>query len=697
MSDMYMFKLYTAALALFLVFPGTSSEISMYQEEERLDIGQTSASALAPGHLKYYLVNASSCSRFLRIEIWDTGNRDKRTENSADPMLMVRPSEKPAATYSHSSSWSYTENTVTDDMGYRLLRRYLHVTVDINAAMDENQYFIGVYNVDLFLSNVYTYQINATCSSEIPCPAPQSGMGPCSGHGFCTEGTCECHEGWGDIGCDVQLQRLEFRRPVQEILSVGGWSYFEIQVTDTLGTLLVDLERFSRGDPVLFVKRLDAGFVKGGVPTVFDYQQFADIDAFRSRHNYHHRLLEDVTPGTYLVAVFNNDIYLQETAMYTLTAFATEPALGGLCPKNCSAPHGHCVASTSELSLGSRQACKCHEGYAGDMCQGPLEQLELAEIYAGELEPADWIYFEMDLQEDAEGNIARNLEVTIRKEGGVPYVLMKKGAVPTVLEKDFIIPTGYQMQAESIFRVHAEDLSPGKYYIGIFNNDYLGHAACSFELQVSLQGEDAEKFGLTTTIALGVLCSIFLCVFVLLLYKRRLYRRARQNTNAISELAGRRRLDLVTLNSAPQEVSPTGSITSLPKYPIAGTIASFPTYTFSNGMLAKEDAQCSVCLCDYEEDDALRKLPSCEHYFHVACIDQWLHENTSCPLCRMNLKHQAAGEDVVELSDSMQTSNVVLESTNVVEMDSVEIDFTRYEFTSDNEINYDAPPQGERP
>jgi len=33
----------------------------------------------------------------------------------------------------------------------------------------------------------------------------------------------------------------------------------------------------------------------------------------------------------------------------------------------------------------------------------------------------------------------------------------------------------------------------------------------------------------------------------------------------------------------------------------------------------------------------MRKLPACEHSFHINCIDRWLANNTTCPLCRMEL------------------------------------------------------------
>lgn len=36
------------------------------------------------------------------------------------------------------------------------------------------------------------------------------------------------------------------------------------------------------------------------------------------------------------------------------------------------------------------------------------------------------------------------------------------------------------------------------------------------------------------------------------------------------------------------------------------------------------DTTCSICLCEYESGDDIRKMPTCDHHFHAACIDEWL-------------------------------------------------------------------------
>lgn len=51
-----------------------------------------------------------------------------------------------------------------------------------------------------------------------------------------------------------------------------------------------------------------------------------------------------------------------------------------------------------------------------------------------------------------------------------------------------------------------------------------------------------------------------------------------------------------------------------------------------------------MCLCEYEESETLRSLPTCGHYFHIACIDQWLSNNSTCPLCRINLRPESQSD-----------------------------------------------------
>ncbi|KAH0864830.1 hypothetical protein HID58_082041 [Brassica napus] len=49
----------------------------------------------------------------------------------------------------------------------------------------------------------------------------------------------------------------------------------------------------------------------------------------------------------------------------------------------------------------------------------------------------------------------------------------------------------------------------------------------------------------------------------------------------------------------------------------------------------EEEICCSICLMDYEDEDAVTHLPRCNHLFHVHCIEPWLLRGSlTCPLCR---------------------------------------------------------------
>ncbi|XP_062331942.1 E3 ubiquitin-protein ligase RLIM [Osmerus eperlanus] len=55
---------------------------------------------------------------------------------------------------------------------------------------------------------------------------------------------------------------------------------------------------------------------------------------------------------------------------------------------------------------------------------------------------------------------------------------------------------------------------------------------------------------------------------------------------------------------------------------------------------------CSVCITEYTEGNKLRKLP-CSHEYHVHCIDRWLSENSTCPICRRAVLVSTNRESVV--------------------------------------------------
>ncbi|KAH0456611.1 hypothetical protein IEQ34_014518 [Dendrobium chrysotoxum] len=67
-------------------------------------------------------------------------------------------------------------------------------------------------------------------------------------------------------------------------------------------------------------------------------------------------------------------------------------------------------------------------------------------------------------------------------------------------------------------------------------------------------------------------------------------------------------------------------------------VAAIPTVKYRREAFhSKEDAQCSICLGEYEDKEMLRILPACFHNFHLNCIDVWLQKQSTCPICRLPL------------------------------------------------------------
>jgi SUMO ligase MMS21 Smc5/6 complex component len=55
-------------------------------------------------------------------------------------------------------------------------------------------------------------------------------------------------------------------------------------------------------------------------------------------------------------------------------------------------------------------------------------------------------------------------------------------------------------------------------------------------------------------------------------------------------------------------------------------LVSFPS------KILKEE--CSICLEELNTSNFL--LTSCNHFFHIDCINNWKKKSTTCPLCREN-------------------------------------------------------------
>ncbi|KAK1696882.1 hypothetical protein QYE76_013579 [Lolium multiflorum] len=87
----------------------------------------------------------------------------------------------------------------------------------------------------------------------------------------------------------------------------------------------------------------------------------------------------------------------------------------------------------------------------------------------------------------------------------------------------------------------------------------------------------------------------------------------------------------------------SAALSSRPSFPSIGSVPApkeivecLPVKVYRKPLKHQtdEDAQCYICLVEYEEGDSVRILP-CNHEFHLTCVDKWLKEiHRVCPLCR---------------------------------------------------------------
>eukprot|EP00300_Choanocystis_sp_HF-7_P011827 c17630_g1_i3.p1 GENE.c17630_g1_i3~~c17630_g1_i3.p1 ORF type:complete len:185 (+),score=17.86 c17630_g1_i3:59-613(+) len=72
-----------------------------------------------------------------------------------------------------------------------------------------------------------------------------------------------------------------------------------------------------------------------------------------------------------------------------------------------------------------------------------------------------------------------------------------------------------------------------------------------------------------------------------------------------------------------------------PAAPIS-LIANLPTYTHSGPSSNDSRTECVICMDSYVSGDCVRVLP-CSHGFHSECVDKWLTQSGTCPMCCLDL------------------------------------------------------------
>ena len=59
-------------------------------------------------------------------------------------------------------------------------------------------------------------------------------------------------------------------------------------------------------------------------------------------------------------------------------------------------------------------------------------------------------------------------------------------------------------------------------------------------------------------------------------------------------------------------------------------------HLISSSFIPKKKHYCSICLDKNKQK--IIKLNICKHKFHKICIEEWIQNNNTCPLCRIKLE-----------------------------------------------------------
>ncbi|XP_042499117.1 E3 ubiquitin-protein ligase ATL42-like [Macadamia integrifolia] len=144
----------------------------------------------------------------------------------------------------------------------------------------------------------------------------------------------------------------------------------------------------------------------------------------------------------------------------------------------------------------------------------------------------------------------------------------------------------------------------------------------------SLNSNDNVVNGFRPSLAvvIGILSIMFSLTFLLLIYAKFCHRPL--PSDLLDDPA-----DLGRFSSSALLAGASSRFSGIDKT----VIESLPYFRFSTLEGAREGLECAVCLSKFEDIEILRLLPKCKHAFHIDCVDRWLDNHSSCPLCRQKV------------------------------------------------------------
>lgn len=92
-------------------------------------------------------------------------------------------------------------------------------------------------------------------------------------------------------------------------------------------------------------------------------------------------------------------------------------------------------------------------------------------------------------------------------------------------------------------------------------------------------------------------------------------------------------------------------------------IDTFPAIGYATVKIlrtSKSPLECAICISEFIDDDILRLLPGCRHVFHTDCINTWLENHVTCPVCRSNLSDPEvlAGKRLLSMNSELEDFDI---------------------------------------
>ncbi len=79
----------------------------------------------------------------------------------------------------------------------------------------------------------------------------------------------------------------------------------------------------------------------------------------------------------------------------------------------------------------------------------------------------------------------------------------------------------------------------------------------------------------------------------------------------------------------------------------------------SERVFPEEETTCAICQDAIPVNQMGRRLRSCNHTFHISCIDQWFARDVRCPTCRHDIREPATAATPATTSTTTTTSDEV--------------------------------------